>query len=223
MTNKSLQLTEGLYRYLLENSLRETELQRRLREETATLPGAQMQTAPEQAQFMGLLARLINARRVLEVGVYTGYSSLAVALALPEDGRIVACDVSEDFTAVARRYWREAGVDHKIELRLAPALDTLDQLVAAGAAGSFDFAFIDADKENYRRYYEHALTLLRPGGLLLIDNVLWHGRVADPNDQARSTIAIRELNAFLHHDDRIWLSLLPIADGLTLALKKDSA
>lgn len=220
MTNKSLQLTDCIHQYLLNVSLRETPLQRRLREETATLPMAQMQIAPEQGQFMGLLARLIDARKTLEVGVFTGYSALAVALALPPDGRVVACDVSEAWTAIARRYWREAGVAERIDLRLAPALETLDQLLAQGEAGSFDLAFIDADKTNYLNYYERTLQLIRPGGLVLIDNVLWSGRVADAAAADADTLAIRALNERLRDDQRIWLSMLPIADGLTLALKK---
>lgn len=220
MTNKSLQLTDDLYRYLLRVSVNESEQQRQLRAETAKLAAAQMQIAPEQGQFMGLLARLINARRVLEIGVFTGYSSLSVALALPDDGRIVACDISEDWADIARRYWQQAGVGHKIELRLAPALDTLEELRRAPTREPFDMVFIDADKQNYPRYYELALELVRPGGLILIDNVLWSGRVADPAVQDANTNAIRELNERLGKDDRIWLSVLPIADGLTLAVKK---
>jgi predicted O-methyltransferase YrrM len=179
-----------------------------------------MQIAPEQGQLMAVLARMIGARRAIEVGVFTGYSSLVVALALPPDGKLLACDVSEEYTVVAQRYWREAGVDHKIDLRLAPALDTLDGLLAGGEAGRFDFAFIDADKERYTDYYERCLALLRPGGLILIDNVLWSGEVADPAVTSPAVVAIRELNRKLHHDDRIDLSLLPIADGLTLARKR---
>lgn len=221
MTNKSLQLTDDLYRYLLRVSVNETEQQRQLRAETAKLPAAQMQIAPEQGQFMGLLARLINARRVLEIGVFTGYSSLSVALAMPDDGRIVACDTSEAWTDIARRYWQQAGVDHKIELRLAPALETLETLCRAPTREPFDMVFIDADKQNYPQYYELALELVRPGGLILIDNVLWSGRVADPAVQDPNTTIIRELNERLSKDDRIWLSVLPIADGLTLAVKKE--
>jgi predicted O-methyltransferase YrrM len=180
---------------------------------------ARMQVSPEQGQFMALLARLMGARRCVEVGVFTGYSSLAVALALPPDGRIVACDVSEEWTSVARRYWAEAGVAHKIELRLAPALETLDSLHAAGGAGSFDLAFIDADKVNYLSYYERVLGLLRPGGLVVVDNTLWSGRVADSEVADADTIALRHFNEHLHFDERVDLSLLPVGDGLTLALK----
>jgi predicted O-methyltransferase YrrM len=220
MSNRSILLTDLLYDYLLSVSLRESDLQRRLREETAADPMSRMQISPEQGQFMGLLAKLMAARRCLEVGVFTGYSSLAVALALPADGSIVACDVSEQWTSVARRYWAEAGVAHKIELRLAPALETLDSLLAAGGGGSFDLAFIDADKTNYVGYYERVLELLRPGGLAVADNTLWSGRVADPEVADADTIALRHFNEHLHRDDRVDLSLLPVGDGLTLALRK---
>jgi len=220
MTNRSISLTDSLYEYLLSVSLREPDLLRRLREETAALPNARMQIAPEQGQFMALLVQLTGARRCLEVGVFTGYSSLAVALALPDDGRIVACDVSEEWTTVARRYWSAAGVAHKIDLRLAPALETLEGLLAAGEAGSYDFAFLDADKENYLRYYELALELVRPGGLIVADNTLWSGRVADPANDEATTVALRRFNETLHTDDRIDLSLVPVGDGLTLARKR---
>jgi caffeoyl-CoA O-methyltransferase len=220
MSNKTLPLTDDLYRYLLDVSLREPDLLRQLREETASHPQSSMQIAPEQGQFMALLVRLIGARTTLEVGVFTGYSSLVVALALPPDGTIVACDVSEEYTAVARRYWQEAGVSEKINLRLAPAIETLDALLEAGRADTFDFAFIDADKESYDAYYERALRLLRPGGLMVIDNVLKGGDVADPFVTTPAVAAIRALNKKLHHDDRIDLSLIPVADGLTLARKR---
>jgi predicted O-methyltransferase YrrM len=220
MTNRSISLTDSLYEYLLSVSLREPDLLRRLREETAALPNARMQIAPEQGQFMGLLVQLAGARRCLEVGVFTGYSSLAVALALPDDGRIVACDVSEEWTTVARRYWSAAGVAHKIDLRLAPALETLEGLLAAGEAGSYDFAFLDADKENYLRYYGLALELVRPGGLIVADNTLWSGRVIDPSNGEAATVALRRFNETLHTDDRIDLSLVPVGDGLTLARKR---
>lgn len=220
MSNRTISLTESLYEYLLSVSLREPDLLRQLREETAAQPDARMQISPEQGQFMGLLARLMDARRCLEIGVFTGYSSLAVALALPQDGRIVACDVSERWTAVARRYWAAAGVAHKIDLRLAAALETLDHLLAAGEAAAYDFVFIDADKENYVGYYERALQLLRPGGLVVVDNTLWSGRVADPENAESDTVALRHFNEHLHRDDRVDLSLVPIGDGLTLARKK---
>jgi caffeoyl-CoA O-methyltransferase len=219
MSNRTLTMTDPLYDYMLGASLREHPLLARLREETARHPRAGMQISPEQGQFMALLVRLMGARKTLEVGVFTGYSSLAVALALPTDGRVVALDVSEEFTAIARRYWQEAGVADRIELQLAPALESLDALIDQGEAGSFDFAFIDADKGNYQGYYERALELLRPGGLIAIDNVLWGGAVADPDDHDDSTEALRMLNARLHRDDRVQLSMVPIGDGLTLALK----
>ena len=220
MTNRSISLTDSLYEYLLAVSSREPDLLRRLREETAAYPNARMQIAPEQGQFMALLVRLMGARRCLEVGVFTGYSSLAVALALPDDGSIVACDVSDEWTSVARRYWAEAGVAHRIDLRLAPALHTLQGLLAGGEAGSFDFAFLDADKENYLRYYEHALELVRPGGLIVADNTLWSGRVADPANTEATTGGWRRLNARLLADERVDLSVVPIGDGLTLARKR---
>ncbi|MBW4490359.1 MAG: class I SAM-dependent methyltransferase [Trichocoleus desertorum ATA4-8-CV12] len=220
MANKTLDLTNQLYDYLLSNCLREPELLVQLRQETAQHPMAQMQIAPEQGQFMALLVQLMGAKKTLEVGVFTGYSSLVVALALPADGKVIACDVSEDYTAIARRYWQTAGVADKIDLRIGPAVDTLDQLLATGEAESFDFAFIDADKSNYWNYYERSLQLVRPGGLIAIDNVLWSGRVADPQVQDNRTESIRAFNAKLHQDQRITLSLVPIADGLTLALKR---
>jgi predicted O-methyltransferase YrrM len=220
MTNKSLQLSEPLLNYLLEINPQETPSLRRLREETASLPQARMQIAPEQGHFMALLARLLGARRALEIGVFTGYSSLAVAQALPEDGELVACDVSAEWTAIARRYWREAGVEHKIRLELAPALQTLDRLLAEGGASRFDLAFIDADKENDWNYFERALALLRPGGAVLVDNVLWSGRVIDPAAQDADTLAIRDFNARLRDDARVWHCVVPIADGLALAIKK---
>jgi len=219
VSNKTLPLNEALYEYLLSVSLRETDLQRRLRTETALDPMARMLSAPEQGQFMALLVRLIGARRCLEIGVYTGYSTLWVAQALPDDGRLVACDTSAEWTAIARRYWEEAGVSGRIELHLAPALDTLEALLVDGAGGSFDFVFIDADKGNYRNYYEHSLQLLRTGGLIAIDNTLWSGSVADPDNMDPDTVAIRALNAFIHTDRRVEMSLLPVADGLTLVRK----
>ena len=220
MSNRTIDLTDTLYDYLLSVSLRETDLQRRLREETSTLSMARMQISPEQGQFMALIARLVGARRCLEVGVFTGYSSLAVALALPQDARIVACDVSEEWTSVARRYWAAAGVADRIDLRLAPAIDTLDALIEAGGAGTYDLAFIDADKPAYLAYYERVLVLLRPGGLVMTDNTLWSGRVADPEVGDADTVALRHYNEYLHRDSRVDLSLVPIGDGLTLARKR---
>ncbi|MBE9051265.1 class I SAM-dependent methyltransferase [Nostocales cyanobacterium LEGE 11386] len=220
MANQTLGLEPQLYEYLLSVSLREPEILTQLRQETAQHPMGGMQIAPEQGQFMALLVQLIGAKKTLEVGVFTGYSSLVVALALPPEGKIIACDVSDEFTAIARRYWQQAGVANKIDLHIAPAIETLDQLLAAGEAETFDFAFIDADKSSYDSYYERSLQLVRPGGLIAIDNVLWSGRVADPKVQDNRTTKIRALNEKLHQDQRINLSLVPIADGLTLAHKK---
>ena len=220
MSNRTIAMNDALYDYLLQASLREPPLLKRLRDETAKHPRATMQISPEQGQFMALLARLMGARRCIEVGVFTGYSSLAVALALPVDGHVLACDVSEEFTAVARRYWKEAGVEQKIELKLAPALETLDARLKAGEAGCYDLAFIDADKSNYAGYYDRILKLLRPGGLVLVDNVLWSGAVIDKKDKSEDTDAIRAFNEALKKDERIALSMLPVGDGLTLALKR---
>lgn len=220
MSNRNGYISEALYDYILSVSLRDQPVLAKLRQETAGLSNAGMQISPDQGQFMALLAKLTGAKKVLEVGVFTGYSSLVVALALPEEGRIVACDISEEYTRMARRYWQEAGVAHKIDLRLGPAAATLAGLVAAGEAGSFDFAFIDADKENYLVYYEHALQLLRPGGLVLVDNVLWSGRPIDPEAKDESTEAIRAINAKMGRDERVDVSMLPVGDGLTLARKR---
>ncbi len=220
MSNKTFTLSDELYAYVARISLREPPLLARLREETAPDPEARMQISPEQGQFMQLLIRLIGATRCIEIGVFTGYSSLCVAGAMPENGRLLACDVDEKWTAVARRYWEEAGVAGKIDLKLAPALATLDGELAAGRAGVYDFAFIDADKGNYINYYERCLKLLRPGGLIAVDNVLWSGRVADPGDQSADTTAIRAFNAHVHPDDRVDVSLVPISDGLTLCRKR---
>ena len=220
MSNRSIGLNPALYHYLLSVSLREHPALARLRAATATHPKVNMQIAPEQGQFMALLARLIGASRCIEVGVFTGYSSLAVALALPPEGRLIACDISEDYTAVARRYWDEAGVAGKIDLRIAPAVETLDVLLDGGGAATFDFGFIDADKEGYPDYYERLLALLRPGGLMVIDNTLWGGDVANPDNNEPDTLAIRAFNDTLHGDERIDLSLVPIGDGLTLARKR---
>ena len=220
MTRRTLHLSEELYAYLLDVSLREPSVMRRLREETASLENASMQIGAEQGQFMALLVELMGARTALEVGTFTGYSALAVALALPDDGRLVACDVSEEWTAMGRRYWEEAGVAHKIDLRLAPAMETLDGLLAEGRAGTFDFVFIDADKEGYDAYYERALDLMRIGGLIALDNTLWDGKVVDPAVTDPDTAAIRALNTKLTGDERVTLSLVPVGDGLTLARKR---
>ena len=219
MSNKNLTISDELHCYILHHGVRESELQRRLREETATLSGAGMQIAPEQGQFMRLLIHLINARDALEIGVFTGYSSLAVALALPPDGRLVACDVDPKATTVARRYWEAAGVADKIDLRIGPALETLAALRRENEGGTFDFAFIDADKGNYERYFQECLELVRPGGLIMVDNVLWSGRVADKADNEKNTRAIRAFNSRIADDDRVELVILPVADGITLARK----
>ena len=220
MSNRTLPLDERLYAYLLTHSLREPESLAKLRAETASHPRVNMQIAPEQGQFMQLLAQLLGVRRAIEVGVFTGYSSLAVALVLPPDGHLLACDVSEEFTAIARRHWQAAGVAHKIELVLAPAAVTLDARLAAGEADSYDFAFIDADKTAYLGYYERLMRLIRPGGLIAVDNTLWGGAVANPAEREPDTVALREFNDHLLADPRIDLSLVPIGDGLTLARRR---
>ncbi|PMB03630.1 SAM-dependent methyltransferase [Fischerella thermalis CCMEE 5273] len=199
--------------------MREPEILTQLRQETAQHSMATMQIAPDQGQFLALLVKLIAAKKTLDIGVFTGYSSLVVALALPADGKVIACDIDEEYTAIARRYWQKAGVADKINLHLAPALETLEKLIAVGEAETFDFAFIDADKSNYDNYYELALQLVRPGGLIAIDNVLWSGRVADPQVQDNRTNKIRAFNQKLYQDQRVTLSMLAIADGLTLAMK----
>ncbi|MCR9141435.1 MAG: class I SAM-dependent methyltransferase [bacterium] len=221
MSTRTIQVTDLLHEYILKNSLRESALLQRLREETAALPMARMQISPEQGQFMALLLGLLGARRTIEVGVFTGYSALIAAQSVPADGFVLACDVSEEWTAIGRKYWQEAGVADRIDLRLAPAQETLAAVLEEpGQAGSFDFAFIDADKGGYRAYYEACLELLRPGGVVAVDNTLWGGSVADPDNTKDDTVAIRNFNAFVHTDDRVDLSLLPIGDGLTLARKK---
>jgi predicted O-methyltransferase YrrM len=221
MSDRSIGLSDTLHQYLLANSVREPEILAQLRQETDRHPLANMQISPEQGQLMGLLVQLIGATKCLEIGVFTGYSSLSVALNLPDDGRIVACDVSDEFTSIARKYWQAAGVSDKIDLQIAPALDTLDRLLANGEAGTFDFAFIDADKNNYAAYYDRCFELVRQGGLILVDNVLWYGRVVDPamNDDKR-TRSIKQINQQIYHDDRVQISLIPIGDGLTIARKK---
>jgi predicted O-methyltransferase YrrM len=219
MSNRTINLTDSLYDYLLSVSLREPEILRELREHTARMPAARMQISPEQGQFMHWLVSTIGARRTLEVGVFTGYSSLITALALPADGRIVACDISAEYTDIARQFWQRAGVAARIDLQLRPALETLQQLIDNGEANSYDFAFIDADKENYLGYYEAILQLLRRGGVLLVDNVLWSGRVIDVQVNDSSTVALREFNLKLHNDQRVAISLLPVGDGLTLVRK----
>ena len=220
MANRPTALTDRLHAYLVEVSLREPPLLRELREETAGLPEAIMQISPEQGQFMRLLVELIGARRAVEIGTFTGYSALCVAEAMGPEGRLIACDVSAEYTAMARRYWARAGIAERIDLRLGPAVATLDHLLAGGAAGSIDFAFIDANKSDYDAYYERTLALVRPGGLIAIDNVLWDGSVADPKIDDADTNAIRALNLKLRGDERVGISLVPIGDGLTLARKR---
>ncbi len=220
MSNLQTPITSELADYIRSVSLREPDLLHQLREETAARPDSSMQLSPEQGQFLGLLVRLIGVRQAIEVGVFTGLSSLHIALAMPEGGRLIACDVNTESTAIARRYWQAAGVAEKIDLRIAPAIDTLDALLRDGGEGRYDFAFVDADKENYHHYYERVLKLLRPGGLAAFDNVLWHGKVVDESVQDADTRAIRDFNAKLHLDDRVWLSLVSIGDGLTLVSKR---
>lgn len=219
MSRRTLQVDDLLYQYLIDQSIREHPAQAALRAATASHRHAGMQISPEQGQFMALLVKLVGVRRAIEIGVFTGYSALTVALALPDDGRLLACDISDEYTRVGRPYWQQAGVAHKIDLRLAPALETLDAQLAAGAAGQFDFAFIDADKTGYDAYYERCLQLLRPGGLIAIDNTLWSGSVARPATDA-DTLALQQLNTKLRDDQRVDLSLLPIGDGLTLARRR---
>lgn len=221
MANQTIAVTEPLYDYLLKVSLRETQEMQDLRATTAELPERGMQMSPDQAQFMQMLVRLTGAKQVLEIGTFTGYSALAMALALPEDGKIVACDVSDEWTSIGRRYWEKAGVADMIDLRIAPALETLQAMMDdPGRQNSFDLAFIDADKDHYPHYYEICLDLVRSGGLIVIDNVLWGGGVIDESRQDESTQMIRSLNEALHGDERIDLSLVPIGDGLTLARKR---
>lgn len=218
MSTRTLGISEDLQNYLVASN-REHPLLAELRAETATHPSARMQISPEQGAFMAWLVRLLGARRTLEVGVFTGYSSLTVALALPADGTILACDLSEEWTNVARRYWRAAGVEGRIRLELGPALETLDRRLAAGEASSYDFAFVDADKENYCEYYERCLRLLRVGGVLAVDNTLWGGAVIEPSDARETTRAIRALNRMASSDRRVEATLVPIGDGLLLARK----
>jgi caffeoyl-CoA O-methyltransferase len=220
MTTRSFYLPQSVNDYILATTLRDLPIMRELREETAKMPHAGMQTGADQVQFLQLLVRLVGARRCIEVGVFTGYSALGVALALPEDGRIVACDVSEEYTSVAKRYWEKAGVSGKIDLYLAPATQTLDELIAAGEAERYDFAYVDADKTGYDAYYERCLALLRPNALIAIDNVLWGGDVADPHVNDPDTAALRRLNEKIGKDDRVDASLLSIGDGLMVVRKR---
>jgi len=221
LSNRTLSLDDGLYRYLLEVSVEESELLRALREETqASVELAAMQISPEQGQFMHWLVRLLGVRRAIEVGTYTGYSAICIASALAQDGELICCDINAEWTALARRYWQRAGLAQRIHLQLQPAAETLQALLAEGRDGEFDFVFIDADKPGYPLYYELALKLLRPGGVIAIDNTLWSGAVADPDDQSPETRAIRQMNTLLKEDKRVEKCMLPIGDGLSLAMKK---
>jgi caffeoyl-CoA O-methyltransferase len=219
MSRSSELFAPGICEYIEEHSVREIPLLKRLRDETASHPRATMQVPVEEGQLLQLLVKMIGARRTLEIGVFTGYSSLAVALALPADGRIVACDISDEYTSVARRYWAEAGVAEKIDLRIAPAAQTLAALIASGESGTFDFAFIDADKTGYRGYYEQCLKLVRRNGLIVLDNMMQDGKVIGPSEET-NVRAIQELNDFIHQDERVDALLLPFSDGLTLALRR---
>jgi len=223
MSRRTLNLDDRLYQYVLDTSLREHSALAELRAATSDHPHANMQISPEQGQLLALLVKLIGARRTIEVGVFTGYSALAVALALPPDGHVLACDVSDEYTRIGRPFWQRAGVADKIDLVLEPAVHTLDARLAAGEAGRYDFAFIDADKSNYDAYYERCLRLVRAGGLIAIDNTLWSGRVAEPvvdTTEDADTAALQALNLKLRDDSRVDISLLPIGDGLTLARKR---
>ncbi|WP_066347503.1 class I SAM-dependent methyltransferase [Geminocystis sp. NIES-3708] len=220
MTIENLNLSPKLYEYLLSVSLRESKILQELREETSSHPLGKMQISPDQAQFLALLIKLMGVKKILEIGAFMGYSSTAMALALPNDGKLIACDTRKDFTDIAQHYWQKAQIAHKIILHLQPALKTLDQLIGQGETETFDFVFIDADKSNYSHYYEKSLQLVRKGGLIAIDNVLWYGKVADENINDNRTQKLREFNTKLAHDDRIDLSIISIGDGLTLAMKK---
>jgi len=220
MSANTLNLTPAVYDYFQKISIRDTEILKNLREQTHKMSMGHMQISPEQGQFMGLLIELMGAKKTLDIGVFTGYSALSVAMALPEDGKVIACDINIEWTKIAKRFWEMAGVAHKVDLRLAPALETLDKLIENGEAGTFDFAFIDADKANYLNYYEKSFILIKSGGLIAIDNVLWGGAVANPDVTDKNTCMIRELNEILWADKRITISMLPLGDGLTLARKR---
>jgi O-methyltransferase len=220
MSNRTLVMDDRLYQYLLEHSLRENAILRELRELTLKHEMARMQIAPEQGQFMALLVELLGARKIVEIGTFTGYSALCMAQAMGADGKLLCCDLSEEWTAIGLPFWQRAGISDRIDLRIAPALETLDALIQSDDVGDFDMAFIDADKTNYSNYYERCLELLRPGGLVMFDNTLWGGSIADPADHDEDTEALRELNIKLHQDERISICLVPIGDGLTLARKR---
>jgi predicted O-methyltransferase YrrM len=219
MSDVTINMSREIYEYLHKVSLREPEVLQKLREQTHKMSMSQMQISPEQGQFMRLLIELMGAKKTLDIGTFTGYSALSVALGLPADGQVIACDINGEWTKIARQYWEMSGVGNRIDLRLAPAVETLKELLAQGQANTFDFSFIDADKANYSNYYELSLKLVRPGGLIAIDNVLWDGKVADPAENDSNTVAIRQLNDFIKTDTRVSISMLPIGDGLTLARK----
>jgi O-methyltransferase len=217
---KQIQMNENILNYITQNSLREPNLLKMLREETANIPERNMQILPEQGQFLRLLVKLIKAKHALEIGVFTGYSGLCIAESLEQNGKLIACDISPEWTSIAKKYWKQANIHQKIELMLGNACDSLQTILHELKENYFDFIFVDADKENYDTYYEFCLKLLRPGGLMVIDNTLWLGYVADSSIQDEATVAVRKLNAKLHKDDRIDLSFLPLADGITLIYKK---
>jgi len=220
MSSSTIGLNNELRKYMLDVSFRDDEILKQLREETLTLKEAQMQISPEQGAFLSILTKILNAKKTLDIGVFTGYSSLVVARELPDDGSVVACDTSIEWTSIAKKYWKLAGVDNKVGLHLAPARETLEKLIEDGQASTYDFSFIDADKINYQSYYEYSLTLVKPGGIIAVDNVLWSGQVIDEYDSEPATRAIRSFNEQLYQDDRVSISMVPIGDGLTLAYKK---
>lgn len=219
MTRTTITMTEPLYQYYLDNSLQEDPILTALRQETAKMSAAKMQIAPEEGQFLAFIVDLLGAKKTLDIGVFTGYSSLVVAMALPDEGKVIACDINNEWTKVAKKYWQLANQEKKIELRIAPALETLESLIKNNESNTFDFVFIDADKKNYSGYYDYALQLLKPGGVIAVDNVLWGGAVIDPNDNDENTLAIREFNTKIYQDSRIKMTMLPIADGLSLIRK----
>ena len=220
MSNTTLDLSPELHKYLLSVSVTESDLLQALRKETLAQEMSVMQISPEQGQMMHLLLKLINGKNAIEIGVYTGYSSVIIASALADSGKLIACDISEEWTGIARKYWRQAGIEHKIDLRLAPAVETLQQLLDDGKHQQFDFIFIDADKENYSRYFDYSVELLKPGGLIMVDNVLWSGRVIDAESNDVDTVAIRAFNKKLLNDSRVEICMIPISDGVTLARKR---
>ena len=220
MSSSTVGLSNELRKYMLDVSFRDDDILRQLREETSTLKEAQMQISPEQGALLSILTKILNAKKTLDIGVFTGYSSLVVARELPNDGLVVACDTSIEWTSIAKKYWKLAGVDNKVDLHLAPAIETLEKLIEDGQGSTYDFSFIDADKINYQSYYENSLILVKPGGIIAVDNVLWSGQVIDESDSEPATRAIRSFNEKLYQDDRVSISMVPIGDGLTLAYKK---